>query len=102
MKSVVALTAASLLAFAAPSYASLDLARAKGCMACHATDRRMVGPSFRDIAARYAGQAGAVDRLAQAIRRGGSGVWGPVPMPPSANVNDTEARQLATWVMTVR
>jgi cytochrome c len=102
MKSVVALTAASLLAFAAPSYASLELARAKNCMACHAVDRRMVGPSFRDIAARYAGQAGAVDRLTQKILRGSSGVWGPVPMPPSANVSEAEARQLATWTLTVR
>jgi cytochrome c len=102
MKPVIALTAASLFAFAAPSYASLEMARAKNCMACHAVDRRMVGPSFRDIAARYTGQADAADRLTQKILRGSTGVWGPVPMPPSANVSEAEARQLATWVMTVR
>jgi len=102
MKSFAALTAASLLVFAAPSYASLEMARAKNCMACHAVDRRMVGPSFRDIAARYAGQAGAVDRLTQKTLRGGSGVWGPVPMPPSPNVSEAEARQLVTWILTLR
>lgn len=102
MKSVAALTAASLLVFAAPSYASLEMARAKNCMACHAVDRRMVGPTFRDIAARYAGQAGAVDRLTQKTLRGGSGVWGPVPMPPSPNVSEAEARQLAAWILTLR
>ncbi len=71
-------------------------------MACHAVDRRMVGPSFRDIAQRYAGNARAPELLAGKIIRGGSGVWGPIPMPPSPQVNEAEARRLAVWILATR
>ena len=82
--------------------ANADLAQRKTCMACHATDKKLVGPSYKDVAAKYAGQKDAVDQLAGKIMKGGSGVWGPVPMPANAQVNEAEAKKLAAWVMTVK
>ncbi|MBA4329629.1 MAG: cytochrome C' [Polaromonas sp.] len=83
-----------------PALADLQLATAKNCMACHAVATKLVGPSYKDVAAKYAGQKDAVDKLAAKIIKGGSGVWGPVPMPANAQVNDAEAKKLAAWVMT--
>ncbi len=83
-----------------PALADLPLATAKNCMACHAVATKLVGPSYKDVAAKYAGQKDAVDKLAGKIIKGGSGVWGPVPMPANAQVNDAEAKKLAAWVMT--
>jgi cytochrome c len=83
-----------------PALADLQLATAKNCMACHAVATKLVGPSYKDVAAKYAGQKDAVDKLAAKIIKGGSGVWGPVPMPANAQVNADEAKKLAAWVMT--
>ena len=88
------------LSAAVPAMADQALATAKNCMACHAVDKKLVGPSYKDVAAKYAGQKDAVDKLAAKIIKGGSGVWGPVPMPANAQVNDAEAKKLATWVLT--
>jgi cytochrome c len=71
-------------------------------MACHAVEKKLVGPSYKDIAVRYAGQKDAVDKLANKIIKGGSGVWGPVPMPANAQVNDAEAKRLAAWVLATK
>lgn len=90
---------AALAALSAPAMADQALATAKNCMACHATDKKLVGPSYRDVAAKYAGQKDAVNRLAAKIVKGGSGVWGPVPMPANAQVSDAEAKKLAAWVL---
>ncbi len=87
---------------AGPALADLALAQSKNCLACHAVDRKLVGPAYKDVAARYAGDAGAAERLATKIQKGGGGVWGAIPMPANANVSDAEARQLAAWVLTVR
>jgi cytochrome c len=102
MKSVLIL--GSLIAsFASmPVLASADLAQKKNCMACHATDKKLIGPSYKDVAAKYAGQKDAADKLAQKITKGGSGVWGAVPMPANPQVSEAEAKQLAAWVMTVK
>jgi cytochrome c len=91
---------ATLAALSAPVLADQALATAKNCMACHAVDRKLVGPAYRDVAAKYAGQRDAVDRLAGKIMKGGSGVWGPVPMPANSQVNEAEAKKLAAWVLT--
>ena len=85
-----------------PAVADLQLATAKNCMACHAVDKKLVGPSYKDVAKKHAGDAGAVDLLAGRIMKGSSGVFGPVPMPPNANVNADEAKKLATWVMSLK
>ncbi|MBE2264345.1 MAG: c-type cytochrome [Burkholderiaceae bacterium] len=94
--SLIALAAVSAPALAQDAAA---LAKSKNCMACHAVDKKLVGPSYKDVAAKYAGQKDAVNMLAAKIIKGGSGVWGPVPMPANTQVNEAEAKQLATWVL---
>ena len=88
-----------VLCIAAPAQADLALARSKNCMSCHAVERKVLGPAFKDVAARYKGNAGAVDLLATKIRKGGAGVWGPVPMPANNQVSEAEAKTLANWVL---
>jgi cytochrome c len=88
------------LGFCLPSLASQELAQKKNCLSCHAVDRKLVGPSFKDIAAKYKGQNDAVAKLTQKVIKGGSGAWGPVPMPANPGVTDAEAKQLVQWVMT--
>ncbi|MBP7413034.1 MAG: c-type cytochrome [Giesbergeria sp.] len=88
------------LSAAVPAMADQALATAKNCMACHAVDKKLVGPSYKDVAAKYAGQKDAVDKLAAKIIKGGAGVWGPVPMPANAQINDAEAKKLAAWALT--
>ncbi|MDP3761505.1 MAG: c-type cytochrome [Ramlibacter sp.] len=83
-----------------PVLADQALATAKNCMACHAVDKKLVGPAYKEVAAKYAGQKDAADKLAVKIMKGGSGVWGPVPMPANAQVNEAEAKKLAAWVLT--
>ena len=90
------------VAVATPALADLALAKAKNCMACHAVDKKLVGPAYKDVAAKYAGQKDAVDKLAVKIMKGGSGVWGPVPMPANTQVSETEAKQLAAWVLSLK
>jgi cytochrome c len=96
-----ALTLALVVGFAGASLASEQLAKQKGCMACHDLKAKKVGPAFADVAKKYAGRKDAVDYLAGKIKKGGSGVWGSVPMPPQ-NVSDAEAKQLAQWVLSVK
>src|SRR5689334_11079056 len=89
-------------AVSTPALADLQLATAKNCMACHAIDKKLVGPSYKDVAAKYAGQKDAADKLAAKIIKGGSGVWGPVPMPANTQVSAAEAKQLAQWILTLK
>jgi len=76
-----------------------ELFQTKGCTVCHSIDNKVVGPAFKDVAAKYAGQDGAADMLAAKIKSGGSGTWGQIPMPPNA-VTEEEAKILAEWVLT--
>ena len=94
------ITLALTLSVAAPAMADLALATSKNCMACHAVDKKLVGPAYKEVATKYAGQKDAVDKLAAKIIKGGSGVWGPVPMPANAQVNEAEAKKRAAWVLT--
>ncbi len=89
----------AVLSAAAPAFADQALATSKNCMACHAVDKKLVGPSFKEIAAKYAADKGAVDKLAAKIVKGGSGVWGAVPMPANAQVTEADSKTLAAWVM---
>ena len=79
--------------------AGLDLARAKNCMACHSVQNKVVGPAYKDVAAKYAGQNGAEAKLVQKVMKGGSGTWGPVPMPANTQVSEAEAHTLVKWVL---
>ncbi len=86
----------------APAFADQALATAKNCMACHAVDKKLVGPAYKEVAAKYKGDKTAVDKLAGKIMKGGSGVWGPVPMPANTQVNEAEAKKLAAWVLAIK
>lgn len=76
-----------------------DLAKQKNCMACHAVGNKVVGPAYKDVAAKYAGQKDAEAKLAQKVIKGGSGVWGAVPMPANPQVSEAEAHTLVKWIL---
>jgi cytochrome c len=78
---------------------SLALAQAKGCMACHGVDKRLVGPGYQEIAAKYKGEAGADTKLAAKVKAGGSGVWGAIPMPPNPGLSEEETASLVRWIL---
>jgi cytochrome c len=103
MKTPFALFAtAAALAFASPAFANAELAQKKNCMACHAVDNKVVGPGFKEVAAKYAGNKDAAATLTQKIIKGGSGVWGQIPMPANPQVSEAEAKQLADWVLSLK
>ncbi len=104
MKKLLAATFTAFAALAASTSAMADLKLAtdKNCMACHAVDKKVVGPGYKDIATKYASQKDAVDMLAGKILKGGAGVWGPIPMPANAQVSAAESKVLATWVMSLK
>jgi len=102
MKAIyVALLAVAGVAVAGHAAADEALAKAKNCLSCHAVDKKLVGPSYKDVAAKYKGDAGAVAKLAAKIKTGGKGTWGEIPMPPN-NVTDDEAKKLAAWVLATK
>lgn len=90
---------ASASAITLPALADQALANSKNCMACHAVERKLVGPSYKDVAKKYAGQQDATEHLATKIVKGGSGVWGAIPMPANPQINDADAKKLAAWVL---
>ncbi len=94
---VAAVFASALVSQAA--MASADLAKAKNCMACHAVANKLVGPAYKDVAAKYAGQKDAESKLVTKVMKGGSGVWGAIPMPANPQVSEAEARTLVKWVL---
>lgn len=93
------LACALALSVTAPAFADQALATSKACMACHTVDKKLVGPSFKEIAAKYAGNADAPAQLATKVMKGGSGVWGAVPMPANAGVSEAEAAKLVAWIL---
>jgi cytochrome c len=102
MKSLLSLIVALAALAAAPAFANPELAQKKNCMACHAIDKKLVGPAYKDVAAKYAGQKDAVDKLAQKVIKGGAGAWGAVPMPANTQVSDAEAKQLVAWILSLK
>lgn len=99
MKLLPSLSVAAALLICAQAHASKELAQKNACLACHAVDHKVVGPAYRDVARKYAGQKDAVATLVHNIRAGGAGKWGPVPMPPQAGLSDADAKTLATWIL---
>jgi cytochrome c len=97
--------AAALTSVQTPAFANAALATAKNCMACHAVDKKMVGPSYKDVAAKYAGNKDAAAMLAEKIQKGstpGKGNWGAIPMPANPQVSAAEAATLSAWVLSVK
>ena len=104
MKFLPSLLAAMTLAAlsASPALASPELATKKACMACHGIENKIVGPSYKDVAKKYKGQKGAEAKLAEKIMKGGKGAWGEVAMPANPQVSADEAKQLVTWIMSLK
>ena len=101
-KVLIGAVAASALLLVGAAQANTDLAKNSGCLNCHNVDTKLVGPSLKDIAAKYANQPDANIYLAGKIKGGSNGVWGPIPMPPNTNVSDENAKKLAEFILTLK
>lgn len=101
MKHTVLALAALGLAAAAPAFAAdgLALAQKHACLSCHAVDKKLVGPAYKDVAAKYKGDKTAEAKLIEKVKKGGSGVWGAVPMPPNPQVPDADLKTIVRWVL---
>ena len=97
-----ALISAAAMLTLAPAFADQALATSKNCMACHSVDKKVVGPSYKDVAKKYAGDAKAAAMLEAKVIKGGAGVWGPVPMPANAQVNAADSKKLVAWVLSLK
>lgn len=89
----------ALAVAALPALANEELAKKSGCLACHAVDKRVVGPSYKEVAAKYKSDKDAAAKLFKKVKEGGTGVWGQVPMPPNATVKDDDIKVLVKWVL---
>ena len=97
MKKIAAVALIALVA--SNAWANAELAKKNSCLACHAVDKKLVGPAYADVAKKYAGQADAEATVMKNIKAGGSGKWGPIPMPPQTQLSDADAKALAAWVL---
>lgn len=103
MKAVLmGIIAAGAIVMTGAAQANEELAKKSGCLACHAADKKLVGPSYKEIAAKYKGQADAEAKLVKKVKEGGKGVWGEVPMPPNAAVKDEDIKTLVKWVLATK
>ena len=102
MKAVVATLIAGAALVATNAMANEDLAKKSGCMACHAVDKKLVGPAYKEVAKKYAGQKDAEAMLAEKVSKGGQGNWGQVPMPPNAAVKPDDVKTLVKWVLSMK
>jgi cytochrome c len=101
MKSTVILAAALAVVPVAAS-ANEALATKSGCLACHAVDKKVVGPSYKEVAAKYRNDKDAAAKLAAKVKAGGTGVWGQVPMPPNSQVSDADIKTLVSWILSLK
>jgi len=99
---VAALFAAGNAHAALDNAAAQALMQKDGCSACHAIDKKVVGPAYQDVAAKYKGDKDAMAKLTGKVKKGGSGVWGPIPMPPNAQVSDADINNLVSWILTLK
>jgi cytochrome c len=93
---------AGLMASASSALASEELAKKSGCLACHAIDRKVIGPAYKDIAAKYRGDAGAEARLVATLQKGGTGSWGDIFMPPMQTIPENDIRTLVKWILSLK
>jgi cytochrome c len=101
-RAFVALAALTALLLSTASSAQQELAKQKNCFACHAIDKKLVGPAYKDVAKKYENDKDALPRLAKKVREGGVGVWGQIPMPANTQVNEAESIQLVKWVLSLK
>jgi cytochrome c len=102
MKNRFILAALAATLAAAPAFAQEDLAKKSGCTACHSVDKKIVGPSFNEVAAKYRNDKTAEAKLVDKVKKGGVGVWGQVPMPPNSAVPDADIQKLVKWVLSLK
>ena len=98
---MLALTGGILVATQANAADPATLARDKGCLACHTVDKKIVGPAYKDVAAKYKGQD-VLEKLVKKVKNGGKGVWGEIPMPPNAAVSEDDIRTIVKWVLSLK
>jgi len=96
---VAALALGALIVIPAAARADEALAKKYNCLACHQIDKKLLGPSYKDVAKKYKGQATAATALADKVKKGGTGVWGQIPMPPNAAVPDEDVKKLVEWIL---
>ena len=96
-----AVAAVAAIGLMPAAHASEAIATKAGCMACHAKDKKIVGPAFRDVGAKYKADAGAITKLSDKVRKGGSGVWGPIPMSPNSpdKISDDDLKAVLEWIL---
>ena len=99
MKRFALVLAAAAIPVSLPAQAQEELAKKHACLACHAIDKKLVGPSYKDVAAKYRGDANAEAKLVDKVKKGSQGTWGQVPMPPNSNVPDADVRALVKWIL---
>lgn len=101
-KPLLVLAALGLAAAAAPVLANEELAKKNACTACHAVDKKLVGPAYKDVAAKYRGDKDGPKKLEEKVKKGGVGVWGQVPMPPNGTVSDKDVQALVKWILSLK
>jgi|SRR5690606_1476398 len=102
MKAIISIAVAATLAtLAGGAYADADLAKKKNCMACHAVDKKLIGPAYKDVAAKYKSDESAIPTLVEHVRKGSVGIWGQIPMPANPQVSEAEAQTLVKWIMSL-
>ncbi|WP_294637721.1 c-type cytochrome [uncultured Aquabacterium sp.] len=94
--------AAALAALTSPAMANMELAQKKSCLACHGVEQRMIGPAYKDVAAKYKGQKGVEAKLVEKVLKGGKGAWGEIPMPANPQVSEAEAKELVHWILSLK
>lgn len=102
MKTLALILGVAAAALVTSANAQEDLAKKHNCFACHAVDKKVVGPSYKDVAAKYRGDKAAATKLFDKVKKGGAGVWGPVPMPPNAQVPDADVKALVGWILSLK
>ncbi len=108
MKNILTLLAAAAAAtiaagaHAADPKAAEALAKTSGCLACHTVDKKLIGPSYKDVAAKYRGNKGAEAELIKKVKAGGKGVWGDIPMSPNAHVKDEDIKTMVQWILSIK
>ena len=105
MKKILILTALGILSapvLAVNATAALDIAKKSGCMACHGVENKIVGPAWKDVGKKYAGDAAAEAQLIAKVKKGSKDVWGPIPMPPNAVVKDADVKTMVQYILTLK